>query len=237
MSRDSDIERGIELVRKLLAATDDQTKTKLTSEIAECCQRPIKNIVRGFVLGRGFGPPGQDRQALVDDITSEVILKLLRYIDTLKEPERLAAWLRRTSMLTIIDAYNEAPEPPQPIEETSNEECKDGGRLEDNENLEVREAALENLGTSLKNMADPRSWTEAIQNRDLLDKAAAIHSKGTKRDFQSACWLKVTWDYPTVPLEKIAAHRKTTVDDVYHLLQHDNKKLIPIVKELLGRAS
>ncbi len=67
-------------------------------------------------------------------------------------------------------------------------------------------------------MADAESWMAAIENRDLLNKAAAIHSRGTKRDFQSACWLKVTWDYPTVPLEAIAAHRKTTVDDVYHLL-------------------
>jgi hypothetical protein len=34
-------------------------------------------------------------------------------------------------------------------------------------------------------------------------------------------------------VEQMAAQRRTTPDDVYHLLRHDNGKLIPIVKKLL----
>jgi DNA-directed RNA polymerase specialized sigma24 family protein len=233
MSRDPEIERGIELARRLLAVTDAETKEELKRDITYCCIRPIRNIVRRLVFARGFGPPGQDRLALVDDITTDVVVKVYRYIDTLKQPEQLSDWLRRTSMLTIIDAYKLEPEPAESLDKI-NDEGQEISRLDEGKD---RIAALRNVGESLRIMADGKSWFMAIENRELLDKAAAIHSRGTKRDFQSACWLKVTWDYPTVPLEKIAAHRKTTVDDVYHLLRHDNKKLIPIVKELLGRTS
>ncbi len=148
-SRDPNIERAIKLAREFLAANSAETKSKLKSEIVECCHEPVKNIVRGLVFVRGFGPPRQDPQAVVDEITNDVIVKVLLSLDTLQHPEYLMAWLRRISMLTIIDTWDEETGGGtiliDPVEKLD-EEGEEVNRLDEGN---AREAALENVGDSL----------------------------------------------------------------------------------------
>jgi DNA-directed RNA polymerase specialized sigma24 family protein len=232
-TRSPELLRGIELARRYLSS---RAKILYEQELAEYCLTQINAIVRRLVIVRGFGRPGEDSQALVEDIVGDVALKIVESLHTLKDPEQLLPWLKKVCMYALIDKFKKdmgrGPEKRQRKSiDMVNEE---GERTSVVDKDAGREAAERYLGNSLTYMADATKWTKAIENRELLEKALTIHSRGGSRDFQSACWLKVSWDYPHISVEQMAAHRKTTPDDVYHLLSHDNGKLIPIVKKLLN---
>lgn len=68
----------------------------------------------------------------------------------------------------------------------------------------------------------------------MLEKALAIHAySGKKRDFESACWIKETWDYPDATTEQIAASRRRSVGDTQHILQKVLEGMSHIVENRL----
>jgi DNA-directed RNA polymerase specialized sigma24 family protein len=224
--------RGIELARRYLSS---KVKLLHEQELAEYCLKQVNAIVSYLVTVRGFGPPGEEPKALIDDIVGDVSVKIVQSLHTLKDPKQLLPWLKKICMNALIDRFKRdvgtGPDKRQkdPIY-TVNEK---GERTSVLDEPAGREAAERYLGNSLTHMGDATKWTTAIENRQLLERALTIHSRGSNRDFQSACWLRVSWDHPHISVEQMAAQRRTTPDDVYHLLRHDNGKLIPIVKKLL----
>jgi hypothetical protein len=62
----------------------------------------------------------------------------------------------------------------------------------------------------------------------------AVHANSGKgHDFESALWIKETWDYPHATAEQIARLRNRSVGDTQHILHDDNEAIIPIAKYLV----
>jgi hypothetical protein len=89
-----------------------------------------------------------------------------------------------------------------------------------------------NLNYASRYWADPSNWARDIELQDLFDKGNTIHAQSrNKRDRESAFWLSVKRKNPDYPEAAIAKVRQTTVDDAYHILNDDTKKVIQIVKK------
>lgn len=229
-----DKQLGIELARRLLADPQNQ---QLRNELAVYSQTRVIGIVRYLVLGRGYHPPGESRYAFVEDACQDVLVKVLEKIGSLDSPSNLFAWLREVSFNVLVTAYREAvgrgPMPRMPVETEIEDE--DGSPTSIFEVAEGRDAAIQYLAPSLTESAVAECWTEKIHDRDVLEKALAIHANsGKRRDFESACWIKETWDYPDATSEQIAALRRRSVGDTQHILHHDNEAMILIARKMLG---
>jgi len=226
---------GIELAHHFLADPQNQ---HLRNELAVYCQKKITATVRYLVVVRGFYPPGESRYAFVEDACQDVLVKVLENIGSLRSPDNLFAWLKEVSVNLILSARREVvgrgeiPRQPVDVEITS----EDGSPTNIFEVAEGRDAAIQHLGSSLTESADEKRWTEKIHNRAMLEKALAIHANsGKRRDFESACWIKETWEYPDATTEQIAELRGRSVGDTQHILHHDTQAMIDIVKKMLGR--
>jgi len=225
---------GIELARRFLADPQNQ---RLRNELAVYSQEKIKGAVRYLVVVCGYHPPGENRFAFVEDACQDVFVKVLENIESLRSPENLFAWLREVSFNVLVTAYREAvgrgPTPRMPVNTKIRGE--DGGPTDIFEVAEGRDAAIQHLAPSLTERADADRWTEKIHDRAMLEKALAIHANsGKKRDFESACWIKETWDYPDATAEQIAELRGRSIGDTQHILHHNNEAIIPIVRKMLN---
>ena len=59
--------------------------------------------LRRFLLSR------VDNPADVDDLLQEILIKTYQHLNTVKEPEKLAAWLFQVARNTLIDYYRKSP--------------------------------------------------------------------------------------------------------------------------------
>jgi len=224
--------QGTELARRYLR--DSSTET--LEELVNYCQERIRAIVRYLVIGRGYFLPGEDANEYIKDACQDVTVKVLENIGSLKEPEHLSWWLKEISFHVIVDAYRRAvgrgPEKRTGVGSETRDD--DGEPTSIFETQYVRDAAALHLGRSLTESAEADHWTERIHNRAVLEKALAIHAtSGKERDFESSLWVKETWDYPELTAEQIAKLRNRSVGDTHHILHHDNKVMMPIVRYLV----
>ncbi len=184
----------------------DPQNQRLRNELAVYSQEKIKGAVRYLVVVRGYHPPGENRFAFVEDACQDVFVKVLENIESLRSPENLFAWLREVSFNVLVTAYREA----------------------------VGRGPTPRMPVNTKIRGEDR-WTEKIHDRAMLEKALAIHANsGKKRDFESACWIKETWDYPDATAEQIAELRGRSIGDTQHILHHNNEAIIPIVRKMLN---
>jgi DNA-directed RNA polymerase specialized sigma24 family protein len=231
---DDDKQVGIELADRFLADPQNQY---LRNELAVYCQERIVGIVRYLVLARGYHPPSESKYAFVEDACQDVLVRVLEKVGSLKTPGNLFAWLREVSFNLLVTEYRDAvgrgDTPRIPVDTEMRGE--DGSPTSIFEVAEGRDAAIQHLAPSLTESVDAECWTEKIHDRAMLEKALAIHAySGKKRDFESACWIKETWDYPDATTEQIAALRGRSVGDTQHILHHDNEAMIVIARKMLG---
>src|SRR5687768_8512141 len=78
----------------------------------------LRSAIRAFVLSRVRNP------AIADDITQETLLRLTQRLHTLREAERLEAWVFQIARNTVADHFRGAKESTPLNEETHTSELK-----------------------------------------------------------------------------------------------------------------
>jgi hypothetical protein len=228
-------QRGITLAEAYFLAQEDKETEAYTcarEDLAQYCLGHMTMLVRASVYGSGFYPRGLGPQVFADECISVLHEKYTQGIDTLESPESVHAFLGTTVRHAMIDQMLYYVRRPQEPLEKVDEEGQEIQILDE----EGRDAALQRLAASIVLLAEGDEWARAIENRDLLKKALAIHTlSGNPHDAESGCWIQNTWENPSLSVEDIAKTRKSSVRTVYRLLIDDNNAVIKIAKNLVAQ--
>jgi hypothetical protein len=227
-------------IRRISRFCADRTRTDLAEQIARYCMPQFTAIIRGYVFGKGDYPKGQDPHEFAKDCVGNANLQMWEGLKVLDTPAALHGWLRevaRTAYINEIrDIRTRQTEKPTHVAWEVTDEEGHQGPLVDREDMWKRAIAAAsptcNLNYTSKYWADPKNWALDVELQDLFDRGNTIHAQSpNRRDRESAVWLSVKRKNPDYPEAAIAKSRKTTVDDAYHFLNDDTKKVLHIVKK------
>jgi len=229
-------------IRRISQFCADRTKRELAEQIASYCMPRFTAIIRAVVFGKGDYPKHQDPHEFAKDCVGNANLQMWVGLKVLDTPAALHAWLGEIAVTayfnTIREIFTRQIEKPTFVsteEQYTDEEGNQSPRIDRGDIWEraiATTAPTSNLNYTSKYWANPDAWERDIELQDLFDKGNTIHSQSrNRRDRESAFWLSVKRKDPDYPEATIAKYRQTTVDDAYHFLKDDNKKVIQIVKK------
>ncbi len=115
-----------------------------------------KNQLRQFLLSR------VDNRADVEDLLQEILIKTYQHLNSVKEPDKLLAWLFQVTRNKLIDYYR------QSHVETSRQEIAREGILSDEEPQQYEQVRreLSNCIRPFLNQLSPK-YREAVEAVDL----------------------------------------------------------------------
>jgi DNA-directed RNA polymerase specialized sigma24 family protein len=200
--------------------------------LAAYCLQRITIIVRGLVYGRGlyFRSCGPD--IFFDECVSKASEKYALGIDSLEHPKKLHAWLKRMVRCVLIDLFwemrGQQEEERQfvPVEKKD----KEGEQVIVLDQEETRAAALPHLPASTLLTIDAEVLEKLFGNWEFLKKVLEKHAEDNP---DSAVCVQKTWE--DVKVRSIAQERGCSDRTVYRLLRHDNREIVRIGREMIGK--
>jgi DNA-directed RNA polymerase specialized sigma24 family protein len=189
-------------------------------EFLKRCMKKTSAMVNAYVFAEHFCPASESSEGFASEVIGRVHEKLAGCLESLRSPEKVNGWLRKVTRTTAIDLYRKNRRgkgpPPQP----------------EPEDLLETEKGIEHawLPGSFRSRywRDPSEFVRVRENVELLDVVLAMHAQRSKRDADSALWIKTKLE-DDLSVDEIAARRGTTKDDVWHLFTHDQRELLHIL--------
>ena len=208
---------------------------EISESLAQRCRRKLVAIIRYSVFTTGMYPSTSDPETFAADMISEVETKFASDISTLCKPEALSAWLRQIAMNTILSAIRKIK---GRLKDGHWEHVPLTSKTLDNEEVNIldskcaRDAATRY--SALSRITDPER--EAI-TQDIIERVIRKHGlSGSKRDLDSVVYFLLMCRKQAT-FEQIALMRKTTIDDAYHLIGHDEREMAEIARRDFGVTS
>jgi len=229
-------------IRRISRYCADRTRRDIAEQIASYCMPRFTAIIRGYVFGKGDYPKSQDPHEFAKDCVGNANLQMWEGLKVLDTPAAFHGWLRtiaRTAHINEIrDIRTRQTEKADFVsleQEVTDEEGNRSPRIDRGDMWEraiTTTAPTANLNYTSKHWANPDAWMRDRELQDLFDRGVTIHAESrNKRDRESAVWLSIKRKNPDYPEAAIAKCRHTTVDDAYHFLNDDTKKVLHIVKK------
>lgn len=196
-------------------------------EFLKRCMNKTSVMVNAYVFGEHFYPESESSEGFASEVIGRVHEKLACGIEKLRSPEKVNGWLSKVTRTTTIDLYREVRgrgKPPRvfkPEEHLDTEKGREHARLPGS--------------FRSRYWRDPSEFVRDRENVELLDLVLAMHAQRSKRDADSALWIKTKLE-DDLSVDEIAAKRGTTKDDVWHLFTHDQRKLCHILVDDLKLA-